>query len=146
MVEVKDGIFFSANKEDMDVNMIFDFVKNSYWGYLRTFEEQKIALQNSMNFGLFYDNKQIAFARVMTDFAFFAYLLDVFVINEHQGKGYSKILLENILSYPTLKSVDKWILATKDAHGLYSKFGFEPLKKPELIMEKMSERSKKIYQ
>jgi len=146
MIEVQEGIYFSANKEDMDVMLIFSFVKNSYWGYFRTFEEQKIALENSMNFGLFCENKQIAFARVMTDFAFFAYLLDVFVVNEHRGKGYSKLLLENIFNYPSLKSIDKWILATKDAHGLYLKFGFEPIKKPDLIMEKLSERSKKLYQ
>ena len=82
----------------------------------------------------------------MTDKVFFAYLLDVFVIKEEQGKGYSKLLIDKILNYTALKNVDKWILATKDAHSLYKKFGFEEIKKPEMLMEKLSDRAKKIYE
>jgi GNAT superfamily N-acetyltransferase len=146
MIEVKDRIFFSSDKEDMDFEMIYSFIKVSYWGNLRTKEEQKIANDNSINFGLFYNKKQIAFARVMTDKAFFAYLLDVFVIKEYQSKGYSKLLIANILNFHELKYIDRWMLATKDAHSLYEKFGFELVKRPEKLMDKLSERAKKIYE
>ena len=145
MIEISDSIYFSSNTDDMDLNTIFSFVKNSYWGNLRTLEEQKIALDNSINFGLFHDNKQIAYSRVMTDKVFFAYLLDVFVIEEYQGKGYSKLLMDKILNFPSLKNIDRWMLATKDAHGLYTQFGFEPVKDPSKLMDKMSDRAKKIY-
>jgi len=146
MVEVKDRIFFSSKIEDMDLDAIYDFIKNSYWGNFRSLEEQKIALDNSINFGIFHEHKQIAYARVMTDKVFFAYLLDVFVLDEYQGKGYSKLLIENILNFPELKNIDRWMLATKDAHSLYEKFGFELVKSPEKLMDKLSERAKKIYE
>jgi len=128
------------------MELIYHFIHNSYWGKSRTFDEQKKAVENTLNFGLFHNNKQIAFTRVMTDYVFFAYILDVFVIEEYQGKGLSKLLMQNILNHVSIKNVDKWILATRDAHGLYTKFGFETIKNPDMIMEKMSERAKKIYQ
>lgn len=145
MIKVQKDIYFSSNKNDMDMELIYNFIHNSYWGKSRTFEEQKKAVENTLNFGLFHNDKQIAFTRVMTDFVFFAYILDVFVINEYQGKGLSKLLMHNILNHEPIKNVDKWILATRDAHGLYAKFGFETIKNPNMIMEKMSERAKKIY-
>lgn len=146
MIEVQKNIFFSANKKDMDIELIFNFIHNSYWGKTRTFEEQKKAVENTLNFGLFHNGEQIAFTRVMTDFVFFAYILDVFVIDEYQGNGLSKILMNNILNYKPIKNVEKWILATSNAHDLYRKFGFETIKNPSMIMEKMSERAKKIYE
>lgn len=146
MIKVNDDIYFSANTEDMDLDMIFDFVKNSYWGALRSYEEQKIALENSINFGLFKGGKQIAYSRVMTDMIFFAYLLDVFVVDEEQGNGYGQLLMDKILNYPSLKNIDKWMLATRDAHSLYEKFGFEIVKSPEKLMDRMSDRAKEIYE
>lgn len=130
----------------MELEMIYDFIKKSYWGHLRTLEEQKTAMDNSINFGLFYQNKQIAYSRVMTDMVFFAYLLDVFVIESFQGKGYGKLLIEKILNYPNLKNIDKWMLATKDAHELYHQFGFTSVKDPSKLMDKVSARAKKIYE
>ena len=138
MIKIQDNIYFSSLTEDMNLDVIFKFVKNSYWGELRTYEEQKIALENSINFGLFKEGNQIAYSRVITDKVFFAYLLDVFVIDEEQRKGYSKVLIENILNYPTLKNIDKWMLATKDAHSLYEKFDFKLVKSPEKFMEKLN--------
>ena len=129
MVALKDNIYFSSDFNDMDLKLIYSFVKNSYWGATRTFEEQKIASENTINFGLFHNGNQIAYSRVMTDEVFFAYLLDVFVVEDYQGKGYSKLLMEKILNFPELKNVDKWMLATKDAHGLYKKFGFSAIKR-----------------
>lgn len=146
MTEIKDSIYFSIDTEDMDLNTIYNFVKDSYWGKGRTFAEQSIALQNSINFGLFYNNKQIAYTRVMTDKVFFAYVLDFFVIESYRGKGYGKLLMEKVLSFEPLKQVDKWMLATKDAHGLYSKFGFEAVKDPSKLMDRMSHRAKEIYE
>jgi N-acetylglutamate synthase-like GNAT family acetyltransferase len=146
MIRIKDDIFFSSKTEDMNLDVIFTFVKNSYWGTVRTYEEQKIALENSINFGLFKNGKQIAYSRVMTDMVFFAYLLDVFVIDEEQGNGYGQLLMEKILNDPSLKNIDKWMLATRDAHSLYEKFGFEVVKSPEKLMDKMSDRAKEIYE
>jgi len=146
MIEIQKDIFFSSKTEDMNLDVIFKFIKSSYWGKLRTLEEQEIVLQNSINFGLFHKNTQIAYARVMTDKVFFAYLLDVFVIEEHQGKGYSKLLIDKILNFTELKNIDKWMLATKNAHKLYEKFGFESIKDPSMLMDKMSARAKKIFE
>lgn len=146
MIKVTEDIYFSARTEDMDLDMIFDFIKNSYWGNLRSYDEQKIALENSINFGLFKNGKQIAYSRVMTDMIFFAYLLDVFVVDQEQGNGYGQLLMDKILNYPSLKKVGKWMLATRDAHTLYEKFGFEVVKSPEKLMDRMSDRVKKIYE
>lgn len=146
MIKLQDNLYYSTRQEDMDLDVIFDFVKNSYWGELRTYEEQKVAVENTLNFGLFKGGNLIAYARVMTDRAFFAYLLDVFVVEEEQGKGYSKILIDNILNDNRIKDVDRWMLATKDAHSLYEKFGFERVKSPEKLMDRMSERAKLIYE
>ncbi len=145
MQEIKPHIYFSSHRKDMDLPMIFDFVKQSYWGGHRLYSEQEIAMQNSLNFGLFKNNRQIAYARVMTDNVFFAYLLDVFVVPSERGHGYSKLLLEQIFSFPGLGKIDKWMLATSSAHGLYEKFGFETVKKPTNLMDRMSDRVKKIY-
>ena len=146
MVELKKNLYFSSDPEAMDLDVIYNFIKSTYWGNIRTKEEQKKAIENTLNFGLFYKNDQVAFARVMTDKVFFAYLLDVFVVEAHQGKGWSKLLIENILNTPELLNIDKWMLATKDTHSLYEKFGFNVVKSPEKLMEKLSSRAKKIYE
>lgn len=146
MNRLEGDIFFSDSTKDMDLDMIFDFIKASYWGTLRSFEEQKMAMENSMNFGLFKGGRQIAYSRVMTDKVFFAYLLDVFVVEEEQGQGYGQLLMEKIVNYPSLKDIDKWMLATRDAHSLYEKFGFEVVKSPEKLMDRMSDRAKEIYE
>jgi N-acetylglutamate synthase-like GNAT family acetyltransferase len=146
MNRLEEELFYSTQKEDMDMEVIFTFIKNSYWGNLRTLEEQKTALDHSLNFGLFKNGNQIAYARVMTDRVFFAYLLDVFVIDKEQGNGYSKILIDKILKDDRIKHIDRWMLATKDAHALYEKFGFELVKSPEKLMDRLSERAKIIYE
>lgn len=146
MIKIKKDIYFSSDFNDMDLDLIYTFIKNSYWGEPRTFEEQKTASENTMNFGIFHNGHQIAYARVMTDKVFFAYLLDVFVIETYQGKSYSKLLIDKILNFPELKVIDKWMLATKDAHTLYKKFGFSEIKSPEKLMEKLSPRAKIIYE
>jgi GNAT superfamily N-acetyltransferase len=94
------------------------------------------ALDNSLNFGLYKNNQLIGFARVVTDYATFAWIADVFVLSEHRGQGLSKWIMEVILSHPELQGFRRWVLATKDAHSLYARFGFIPLHRPERWMER----------
>lgn len=120
---------------DIDVAAVHEFLTNSYWspGIPRAVLER--ALANSVCFGLFFDESQVGFARVVTDRATFAYLADVYVLTEHRGKGLSKRLMDAVRAHPDLQGLRRMMLATRDAHGLYSKFGFRPLSAPERFME-----------
>lgn len=146
MIHLGNDIYFSITLTDMDIETVYGFIKKTYWGATRTKEEQEKAMKNTYNFGLFHKDKQIAFARVLTDKVFFAYLLDVFVIEAYQGKGYSKLLIDKILKTPEFSAIDRWMLATKDAHELYKKFGFSEIKNPEKLMEKLSPKAKIIFE
>lgn len=117
-------ITFTNNHELMDINLIHNFLTNSYWSQGVTKERVETAINNSFCFGVFDDNAQIGFARVTTDYAFFAYIADLFIIEEYRGRGLSKQLMEEILNHDKLKNIRSWMLATRDAHGLYEKFGF----------------------
>ena len=99
-------------------------------------EQTRTAIENSLCFGLYIGERQIGFARVVTDFATFAYIGDVFVLEEFRGRGLSKWLMETIVSHPDLQGLRRWLLATKDAHGLYRHFGFDDLKFPDRWMER----------
>ncbi|HMK03107.1 MAG TPA: GNAT family N-acetyltransferase, partial [Ferruginibacter sp.] len=94
----------------------------------------KKSIGGSCCFGLYDKNKQVGFARVITDHATFGYLADVFIIEAYRGKGLSKWLMTEIMNHPDLQGFRRWMLATRDAHGLYKQFGFEPLDMPERIM------------
>ena len=121
----------------LDVPVIHDFIANqSYWGQGRKIETVQLALDNSVNFGLYKSDRQIGFARVVTDLATFAWVADVFILERHRGQGLSKWLMETILAHPQLQQFRRWVLATKDAHELYRQFGFNELKKPERWMER----------
>lgn len=121
----------------LDIPVIHDFIANqSYWGQGRKVETVKRALDNSLNFGLYEGNRQIGFARVVTDLATFAWVADVFILEAHRGQGLSKWLMETILEHPELQQFRRWVLATKDAQGLYRQFGFHELKRPERWMER----------
>jgi GNAT superfamily N-acetyltransferase len=135
----------STNNERLDIELIHDFLSNqSYWAAGRTIEIVQRALDNSLNFGLYKNDQQIGFARVVTDYATFAWIADVFILSEHRGRSLSKWLMDVILSHPELQGFRRWVLATKDAHSLYARFGFIPLHRPERWMErpdaKMQER------
>lgn len=130
-------ITVSTDKNKLDVPFIQHFLKDIYWAAGRTMEEVQITIDHSFCFGIFLDNKQIGFARVITDYVVFAYVMDVFITEEHRGKGYSSILIERMINEPALKDVKTWRLATTDAHFLYNKFGFTALKSPEKMMEKV---------
>jgi GNAT superfamily N-acetyltransferase len=130
-------IIVSTDKNKLDIPFIQYFLKDIYWAAGRTMEEVQITIDNSFCFGIYLDDKQIGFARVITDYVVFAYLMDVFITEEHRGKGYSSILINSMITEPKLKEVKIWRLATSDAHFLYEKFGFKALAHPEKMMEKI---------
>ena len=127
----------SDDKTKLDINFIHSFLKNSYWAKDRSLEDVIETINNSDCYGIFENNKQIGFARVVSDYVLFAFLFDVFIVEEHRGRGLSKTLLNAVFENPIYKKVRKWYLATKDAHDLYQKFGFQPLTRPERLMEKV---------
>ena len=126
----------STDNERLDLAIIHDFVSNhSYWGRGRRINTVQRALDHSLNFGIFKNNQQVGFARVVTDFATFAWVADVFILEDHRGLGLAKWLMTSILSHPDLRTVRRWTLVTRDAHGLYGQFGFTPFAEPEKSME-----------
>jgi GNAT superfamily N-acetyltransferase len=130
-----DDIHISTEKSKLDINFINEFISNSYWGKGRSLETMQTCIDNSLNFGVYFQEKQIGFARVVTDYSQFAYILDLFIHENYRGKGYSKHLVKFILEFDQLTHVKTWRLSTSDAHGLYKLFGFNPLAKPENLME-----------
>jgi GNAT superfamily N-acetyltransferase len=126
----------SIDPDKMDVEAIYNYLSRSYWAEGRTKATVEKSLRHSLNFGVFAGTGvQVGFARVITDYATFAYLADVYILEEHRGKGLSKWLMETIMSHPDLQGLRRWSLATRDAHGLYAQFGFTPLPKPEIWMQ-----------
>lgn len=127
----------STDQSRLDFKLIHDFLTNSsYWAVGRSFETVKRSIEHSFSFGLYQNDKQIGFARVVTDYATFAWLADVFVLEEARGQGLGTWLVEVILAHPELQGFRRWTLATKDAHEIYRRFGFSELKRPERWMER----------
>ena len=127
----------STDKSKLDLVFIQNFLKDIYWAAGRTIDEVQTTIDASVCFGIYSDGKQIGFARVITDYVVFAYLMDVFIDQEHRGKGYSSMLIDAMMKEPQLQQVKIWRLATSDAHFLYEKFGFTALAHPEKMMEKV---------
>jgi GNAT superfamily N-acetyltransferase len=125
----------TCDKSRLDIEAIHRFLTESYWspGVPRAVIER--AMANSLCFGLLLKGQQVGFARVITDKATFAFLADVYVLPEHRGQGLSLRLMEQILRHPDLQGLRRIMLATRDAHTLYEKFGFKPLSAPERVME-----------
>jgi GNAT superfamily N-acetyltransferase len=122
----------------MDVARIHDYLSNeSYWARGIPRERVERSIANSLCFGAFDDGLQIGFARVITDYATFAYIADVFVIESHRGRGISKQIMQTIIEHPKLQELRRWLLVTRDAHGLYAQFGFVPLDAPERHMMRL---------
>ncbi|HEX8287527.1 MAG TPA: GNAT family N-acetyltransferase [Pyrinomonadaceae bacterium] len=137
-MEWQNGDFtISTDPDRLQVDRIHEFLtEESYWARERSREQTETAIKNSLPFGVYKGENLIGFARVVTDYATFAYLGDVFITEEYRGRGLSKWLMEIIVNHPDLQGFRRWILATKDAHTLYEKFGFAALKHPERWMEK----------
>ena len=130
-----DTIEISTDPARLDVTLIHDFLRRTYWSPGIPREIVQRGIDQSLCFGVYEQQQQIGFARVVTDRATFAYLCDVFVLPDWRGRGVSKFLMETILAHPDLQNLRRWMLATADAHGLYEQFGFESLARPERLME-----------
>jgi GNAT superfamily N-acetyltransferase len=127
-------IEISTDKSRLDIGLIHQVLAGSYWAKNIPLTIVKRSIQNSFCFGMYSPSGQIGFARVMTDFATFAYLADVFILPEFQGKGLGKRLVKTILDHPDLQGLRRWLLATQDAQELYARFGFSKISSPENYM------------
>ncbi len=128
----------TTDKARLDLEMVHSFLKTSYWAAGISADVVNRSVKNSLAFGLFEGDEQVGFARVVTDYATFAYLADVFVLEPHRGQGLGKWMMEVVFSHPELQGLRRWILATRDAHELYRKYGFTELEEPSIFMEKFS--------
>jgi GNAT superfamily N-acetyltransferase len=136
ITEHRKGKFvISTDEERLDLDMVHGFLTESYWAEGISREVVARSIENSLCFGVFCDGKQIGFARVISDFATFAYVGDVFVLESYRGHGLGKWLMKCIVGHQRLQGLRRWTLLTRDAHGLYGQFGFTPLKRPERYME-----------
>ena len=127
-MQVADSLFsISSDKSKLDLHFVHRFLSQSYWAEGIPIDVVKRSIDGSLCFGVFDNDRQVGFARVITDEATFAYLADVFVDEEYRGRGLSKLLMETIINTPSLQGLRRFLLATRDAHGLYEKFGFKPL-------------------
>lgn len=126
----------STEQSEMDFEVIHGFISNSYWAQGIPKALLRTALSNSLCFGVFdKDNQQVAFGRLITDKATFAYLADVFVLGSHRGLGLSKLMMAAIMEHPELQGLRRIMLTTRDAHGLYAQFGFKAVDTPETLMQ-----------
>jgi GNAT superfamily N-acetyltransferase len=132
---VSDDYVVSTDPRRLDVDAIHAFLARAYWssGIPRGTVERAIA--HSLCFGLYHGAAQVGFARVVTDKATFAYLADVYVLEEHRGRGLSKRLMDAVVAHEDLQGLRRFMLATRDAHGLYRQFGFTELAMPSRLME-----------
>ncbi len=135
MEKIVGEIRINDHTSETDLEFAHRELSKSYWAKEIPFETVKKAFENSICFNIFIGKEQIGFARVITDKSTFAYLCDVIVTEKHQHKGIGKTLMQIIMDYPDLQGLRRFILGTKDAHGLYSKFGFASPKFPERQME-----------
>ena len=124
----------STDAARLDVNVIHDFLRASYWAQNVPREVVEKSIRHSLCFGAFRNGRQVGFGRVVTDFATFGYIADLFVLPEHRGNGAGKQLVKAMLNHPDLQGLRRMLLATRDAHGLYERFGFEPLAHPEWFL------------
>lgn len=136
-MDVTFGAFtISTEHSRLDVDAIHRFLSTeSYWAQNRTREQTENAIENSICFGAYSDERLVGFGRVVSDHATFAYVGDVFVIEEFRGRGLARLLMEAMLAHPDLQNLRRWVLATRDAHEVYSRHGFAQLAHPERWME-----------
>jgi GNAT superfamily N-acetyltransferase len=134
--ESRRGAFLiSTDRARLDLDMIHGFLTQCYWAKGIPRDVVARSIQHSLCFGIYDGTKQLGFARVISDYATYAYIGDVFVLEEHRGNGLGKWMMQCIMEHPCLQGLRRWSLATQDAHGLYQQFGFRALKTPERFME-----------
>jgi GNAT superfamily N-acetyltransferase len=134
----RDRFTISTDLSRLDVDAIADMLSRSYWANTRTREQLERALSHSLVFGVYDNSRQVGLARIISDYAIFAYLCDLIIHEEYRGQGLGKWLLESVHNYPDLQGLRRWTLVTRDAHGLYTQFGWTSLNNPERWMEKFS--------
>jgi GNAT superfamily N-acetyltransferase len=130
-----DGIVVDTDPNRLDLSVVHGFLAGSYWARGIPFDAVERSVKNSLCFGLYDGELQIGFARLITDQATFAYLADVFVVESHRGRGLGKLLMSAVVAHPSVQGLRRWLLATRDAHELYARYGFKPLAAPERFME-----------
>lgn len=136
IIEVKkDKFTISTDPSRLDVDAIADMLTRAYWAKGRPRERTERALANSLVFGVYDGDQQVGLARIVSDYAIFAYLCDVFILEDYRAHGLAKWLLGTIHAHPDLQGLRRWVLATHDAHGLYKQFGWTPLENPHNWME-----------
>jgi GNAT superfamily N-acetyltransferase len=138
----KNGYMVSTDKSKLDLNVIYRYLSvDSYWARNIPLAVVQTSIEHSLCFGMYHEAKQVGFARLITDQATFAYLADVFILPEQQGKGLGKWFMQVIHGIPELQHLRAWLLRTRDAHGLYMKFGYEPVSQEQLkrMMHKRNE-------
>lgn len=142
---VRGAYTITTDPARLDVAAIADYLGRSYWANMRPRAMIDLSLRHSLNFGLYYTpspgdgegEQQVGLARIVTDYAVFAYLCDVYILEEHRGNGLGKWLIDTMINDPALRYVARIMLATRDAHGLYAQYGFGPFAKPEIWMERI---------
>jgi GNAT superfamily N-acetyltransferase len=131
----RDQFAISTEKARLCLDTVAEFLSRAYWAQGRTRDVIERSIANSLCFGLYAQDEQIGFARVVTDYATFAYLCDVFIDEHHRGRDLGKWLMGAVMAHPDLQGLRRWILATRDAHGLYRQFGWADLRDPGKWME-----------
>jgi N-acetylglutamate synthase-like GNAT family acetyltransferase len=134
-IKISNRIYISTDKSKLDVDLIHDFLGQTYWAEGIPLNIVEASIENSVCFGLYESGNQIGFARVITDNATFGYLADVFIVPERQKQGLGKLLVQKVMEYSGFKSLRRWHLVTRDAQGLYERFGFSNPSEPERHME-----------
>jgi GNAT superfamily N-acetyltransferase len=134
----KDNLTISTDPQRLDLDAVCSFLSRAYWAKNRTRPTIERSLRNSLVFGVYDEKRMVAMARIITDFATFAWLCDVFVHEDYRGRGIGKWLMESTLAHPELQTLRRWLLATSDAHGLYSQFGYTSLHNLERWMERFN--------
>lgn len=137
--EYQNGDYtISTDPARLDLNTIYGYLSRSYWATGRPREVVAKSLQHSLCFGVYQGDQQVGLARIITDYATYAYLCDVFILEAHQGYGLGKWLMACVIAHPDLQGLRRFTLATRDAHGLYKQYGFTPLSAPDRWMEKFN--------
>ncbi|AYN68375.1 N-acetyltransferase [Euzebyella marina] len=133
----RNDFLISTDREKLNIPFIHEFLsKEADWSRGIPLDRVQKSIENSLNFGLYHQEQQIGFARIISDFSTIAYLGDVFILKEYRGSGLSKWLMESIMAHEELQGLRRWILLTDTAEWLYKKYGFQKVPKPELYMEK----------
>lgn len=134
----KDNFTISTDPARLDIDAITEMLTRAYWAQGRTRDMVARYVQHSLVFGIYDGTRQIGLARIVSDYTTFAWLCDVFIHEDYRGHGLGKWLMQTIHSHPDLQGLRRWLLATRDAHGLYQQFGWEPLDHPERWMHKFN--------